>query len=409
MRNILDSIADGIVTVDLEGRVTLWNQSMQRHYDVAPPEVLGRRLVDVFPALVPEGVAARVDEILAGRAESFRIERVRHQTLRRGTAVMDLEGIALRDARGERIGAVLVVTDVTQQDVAAHQLQQTEKLAAIGTLAAGVAHEINNPVGIITARVETMLWDADDMGLPPAVQEDLRVIEKHAQRVAKIARGLLSFARRAPWETSWVDLNRLLEEALLLVERQFAKEGILLERALEPGLPPVRGSVNHLEQVVINFLNNAREAMAGGGRLSVTSRRGPREGWVVVRIADSGPGIPAEHLSRIFDPFFTTKAAGTGLGLAVSYGIVQEHGGTIEVESAAGRGTTFIVALPVAGAAARPPARASVEAPPPPPTAEAGPEARPRAGAAAAAEAAGGGGPRQGGAPGGEGGIDGRT
>jgi signal transduction histidine kinase len=381
---------------------------MQRHYEVAPPEVLGRRLVDVFPALVPEGVAARVEEVLAGRAESFHIPRLRHQTLRRGTGVMDLEGIALRDARGERIGAVLVVTDVTQQDLAAHQLQQTEKLAAIGTLAAGVAHEINNPVGVITARVETMLWDADDMGLPPAVQEDLRVIEKHAQRVAKIARGLLSFARRAPWETTWVDLNRLLEEALLLVERQFAKEGILLERALEPGLPPIRGSVNHLEQVMINFLNNAREAMAGGGRLAVTSRRGPREGWVEVRIADSGPGIPAEHLSHIFDPFFTTKAAGTGLGLAVSYGIVQEHGGTIEVESAIAQGTTFVVALPVAGAAPRPAARATGEAPPPAPV-EAGPQAGHRAEAGATAEAGGGGGPRPGEAPGAEGGIDGRA
>ncbi len=400
MRNILDSIADGIVTVDLEGRVTLWNQSMQRHYEVAPPEVLGRRLVDVFPALVPEGVAARVEEILAGRAEAFQIQRQRHQTLRRGTAVMDLEGIALRDARGERIGAVLVVTDVTQQDVAAHQLQQTEKLAAIGTLAAGVAHEINNPVGVITARVETMLWDADDMGLPPAVQEDLRVIDKHAQRVAKIARGLLSFARRAPWETTWVDLNRLLEEALLLVERQFAKEGILLERALEPGLPPIRGSLNHLEQVMINFLNNAREAMAGGGRLAVSSRRGRREGWVEVRIADSGPGIPAEHLSHIFDPFFTTKAAGTGLGLAVSYGIVQEHGGTIEVESAIGRGTTFVVALPVAGAAARPAARPTGEAAPPAPA-----EVRSEAGRGATA----GGGKRQGEAAGAEGGVDGRA
>jgi len=232
------------------------------------------------------------------------------------------------------------------------------------------------------------------------VQEDLRVIDKHAQRVAKIARGLLSFARRAPWETTWVDLNRLLEEALLLVERQFAKEGILLERALEPGLPSIRGSLNHLEQVMINFLNNAREAMAGGGRLAVSSRRGRREGWVEVRIADSGPGIPAEHLSHIFDPFFTTKAAGTGLGLAVSYGIVQEHGGTIEVESAIGRGTTFVVALPVAGAAARPAARPTGEAAPPAPA-----EVRSEAGRGATA----GGGKRQGEAAGAEGGVDGRA
>ncbi len=281
---------------------------------------------------------------------------------------------------------------------AAHQLQQTEKLAAIGTLAAGVAHEINNPIGIITARVETMLWDADAAGLPAPVQEDLRIIDKHAQRVAKIARGLLSFARRAPWETGPVDLNRLLEEALLLVEQQFVREGIRVERALEPGLPLIRGSANHLEQVMINFLNNAREAMAGGGRLAVAARRSQRDGWVEVRIADSGPGIPAEHLSHIFDPFFTTKAGGTGLGLAVSYGIVQEHGGTIEVESAPGQGTTFTVTLPVTGAPARATSGAKSEA-------GATAEAKSEAGGMSRV----GGAQREGGPAGPAGGIDGRA
>ena len=390
MRNILDSISDGIVTVNLEGRVTLWNRAMQRHYDVAPPEVLGRRLADVFPAIVPEGVAARVEQILVGRAESFQLQRLRHQTLSKG--------IALRDVRGERIGAVLVVTDVTHQEAAARHMQQAEKLAAIGTLAAGVAHEINNPIGIITARVETMLWDADTGGLTPAVQEDLRVIDKHAQRVAKIARGLLSFARRAPWETGPVNLNRVVEDALLLVERQFAKEGIRVERSLAPGLPPIWGSANHLEQVMINFLTNAREAMAGGGRLAVTSRRGRREGWVEVRIADSGPGIPAEHLSHIFDPFFTTKAGGTGLGLAVSYGIVQEHGGTIEVESAPGQGAAFTVALPAAGPAIKATSMVAAEA-----QAEAG--RTPRTGQMSGT----GGAPREGEAAGLGGGLDGRA
>jgi len=144
------------------------------------------------------------------------------------------------------------------------------------------------------------------------------------------------------------------------VEKQFSKEGIQVERALAPDLPPIRGSANHLEQVMINFLNNAREAMAGGGRVAVATRRGPREGWVEASITDSGPGIPKEYLMRIFDPFFTTKAGGTGLGLAVTYGIVKDHGGTIDVESAPGQGTAFTVAFPASDDAAR----ATPEAPP---------------------------------------------
>jgi signal transduction histidine kinase len=225
-------------------------------------------------------------------------------------------------------------------------LHQQEKLAALGTLSAGLAHEINNPIGIIASRVECMLLEAEEQRLSETVRGDLQVIAKHADRVARITQGLLSLSRQQAWRLVPLDLNSVVEEALILAEKQLAREGVVLERDLAPWLPAVLGSPNHLEQVILNLLTNAREAMPEGGRLRVATRRdGPS---VEVEVTDTGRGIPAEHLSRIFDPFFTTKEKGTGLGLAISYGIVREHGGTLAVRSREGAGTTFLVTIPAA-------------------------------------------------------------
>lgn len=231
---------------------------------------------------------------------------------------------------------------------AQRHLVQSEKLAALGTLSAGLAHEINNPIGVIASRVECMLWEAKDRGLPQEIQEDLKVINKHAHRVAKLAQSLLSFARQSSWELKPLNLNQLIEETLLLTEKQLAKEGIHVEKRFHPDLPMILGSANHLEQVLLNLITNAREAMPKGGKLLIESHLG-QDSQVRLLISDTGKGIPEEVLPRIFDPFFTTKPNGTGLGLSISYGIIQEHGGTIEVESRVDQGTTFIVTLPQAG------------------------------------------------------------
>jgi len=228
---------------------------------------------------------------------------------------------------------------------AQEHLIRSEKLAALGTLSAGLAHEINNPVGVISSRVELLLMEAKERELPKEVQADLKVIGKHAARVARIAHGLLSFSRQSSWEFKPLDVNQLVEEVLLLAEKQVSKERISLEKQLSPGLPKILGSPNHLEQVLLNLLTNAREAMPQGGRLLVESRRG-ENGYVQLLVTDTGVGIPEEACQRIFDPFFTTKEKGTGLGLSISYGIIQGHGGTIEVESQVGKGSTFIVTLP---------------------------------------------------------------
>jgi signal transduction histidine kinase len=229
-----------------------------------------------------------------------------------------------------------------------HVARRAEKLAALGTLAAGLAHELNNPIGIISSRIELMLLDAEATGLPPAVREDLTVLHRHAQRVARIASGLLSFARQSSGERMPVDLNHLVTETLLLAEKQLTHEGIRVETKLAPRLPAILGDANTLQQVLLNLITNAWDALDAGGELRIETSAGPDDSGVVkLVIADTGPGIDPEVLPRIFDPFFSTKPSGTGLGLSITDGIVRDHGGTIDVESRPGTGTRFVLTFPV--------------------------------------------------------------
>jgi signal transduction histidine kinase len=223
-----------------------------------------------------------------------------------------------------------------------------EKLAALGTLSAGLAHELNNPIGIMSSRIELMLLEADAEGLSLAVREDLGVLHRHAQRVARIASGLLSFARQSSGERMPVDLNHVVTETLLLAEKQMTKEGITVRQRLGRGLPAILGDANTLQQVIMNLLTNAWDALDTGGEIVIeTGLAEAPEASVRLVVQDNGPGIAPEVLPRIFDPFFSTKARGTGLGLSITDGIVREHGGTIDVESAPGQGTRFTLTFPV--------------------------------------------------------------
>jgi C4-dicarboxylate-specific signal transduction histidine kinase len=244
---------------------------------------------------------------------------------------------------------VVVVDDVTERAALERTSRQSEKLAALGTLSAGIAHELNNPIGIMCSRIELMLLDGESNGLPAGAQEDLKVVQRHAQRVARIAQGLLSFARQAPFAHGRVDLNALVGETLMLMEGELAQRQIEVRRRLTTGLAPVWGDVNALQQVLVNLLTNARDAVADGGVITVETDTPPgRPDAARLIVRDTGPGIPPEVSARVFDPFFTTKPAGTGLGLSVSYGIVRDHKGTLDVESRPGAGATFIATFPTA-------------------------------------------------------------
>ncbi|MBI2916130.1 MAG: hypothetical protein HYY07_04650 [Elusimicrobia bacterium] len=225
------------------------------------------------------------------------------------------------------------------------QIIQSEKLATVGQLAGGVAHEVNTPASIISGRVETMLLEPVRLSVQD--QEDLRVIKRQADRISQITRGLLLFSKRNPAEKGKSDLNEIVKESVSLIETQLKKSGVEIVLNLFPRSLTLWGHHNQLVQVVLNLLTNARDAIPKGGRIEMETglMSGSRERFFL-KVKDTGVGISPENSRKIFDPFYTTKESGTGLGLSVSYGIVQDHGGTISVQSSLGQGTTFTILLP---------------------------------------------------------------
>ncbi|MEK6657932.1 MAG: ATP-binding protein [Nitrospirota bacterium] len=236
------------------------------------------------------------------------------------------------------------------QDTQVH-LIQTEKLAATGKLAAGVAHEINNPIGIILNRIECLEMEAAEKKVGKEIMNDLKVISEHAKRVSKIVGGLLAFSRQTAQDSrlEQINVNDILEKAVILFDRIALQKGVQIEKRFYNGLAPIMGDSQKLEQAMVNLIDNALDATDRGGRIIVESRKKFRNDYFVqILVSDTGCGIAKANLSRIFDPFFTTKEVGkgTGLGLAVSYGIIKEHHGKIEVKSEEGKGSAFIITIP---------------------------------------------------------------
>jgi len=222
------------------------------------------------------------------------------------------------------------------------ELIHSEKMASLGELVAGIAHEINNPLtGIMVFTAMTI----EKPELEEAVREDLRIVLGETQRCADIVKGLLDFSRETLPAKQEIDVNGLIETTFTLLERQVAFQNIRIEKSYAHDLPWILADPTQLKQVVVNMLLNASQAMDQGGVLAVATRTA-KDGWVEISIADSGCGISRDRIKNIFDPFYTTKKQGTGLGLSVSYGIIHNHGGSIEVESEIGVGTTFQIALP---------------------------------------------------------------
>ncbi|MGH7392397.1 MAG: two-component system sensor histidine kinase NtrB [Candidatus Rokuibacteriota bacterium] len=347
IRSVLDGLHEGVLALDAQGRIVAWNRALEQRYGIAAAEVAGHDFFECFPAAAREAWGESVRRVLRGEIDGFTLEHVEHETRKKGRVVQNLKGGLLRQ-HGRPAGAVVLVEDITERVALERAARQAEKLASLGTLAAGLAHELNNPIGIMSSRIELMLLEALPGTLPDAMREDLTVLHRHAQRVARIVQGLLSFARMAPGRRATVDLNRIVDDTLLLTEKQVTRDGIRLTRALAAALPPIHGDPNALQQVLVNLVLNACAAMPDGGEITVATEPAPgRPDQVRLIVRDTGTGIPAEVLPRIFDPFFTTKPSGTGLGLSISYGIVRDHEGAVDVDSRPGQGTTFVLTFPV--------------------------------------------------------------
>jgi len=249
--------------------------------------------------------------------------------------------------------AMALITDISERVNLERSARQAEKLATVGTLAAGLAHEINNPIGIISTRIEAMLLEAGDTGFSPETREDLNVLHRNAMRVADITHRVLTLARSPSTERVAVDMNAVVDEAVALLRKQLSKEGVDITAELAPGLPRMQGSAGSLQQVVLNLVLNAAQSITDRGRVMIRTS-GTDASGVEITVEDTGCGIPADKLDTIFDPFYTTKPHGTGLGLSVSLNIIREHGGTIDVKSEPGRGTTFILRFPTASGSPTP-------------------------------------------------------
>jgi len=223
------------------------------------------------------------------------------------------------------------------------QLIQSEKMASLGKMAAGVAHEINNPLTSILINTHLML---EKIGKNNAFQESLALIADETQRCINIVKGLLEYSRQNPPQKAYSNVNQIINRTLALLENQASFQNIRIIKNLGRSLPPIKFDKNKIKQVFWNLMINASEAMPNGGTLTITSQLSADKKYIEVVFIDTGVGIPKEAIGKLFDPFFTTKTSGTGLGLAVSYGIVDQHQGKIEVKSEVGQGSVFIVSLP---------------------------------------------------------------
>ena len=341
--NIVESINVGILALDLEDRIESWNAQMEAMYALSRAEVIGQPVASVFPPEFIEALDSARNE--PGVHHLYKFPLVSHAGEPR-TANIAIAPLMSRDFIA--VGRIVLVDDITERVSLETQLAQADKLSSIGLLAAGVAHEINTPLAVISSYSQMLSKQMrGDARLGPVLEK----ITQQSFRASEIASGLLNFSRTSTTEFRETNLNQVIRDTLSLLEHQFKTAQIAVDVELCEDLPAIHGNPGKLQQVFLNLLLNAKEAMPGGGHLRVVTQM---NGQVEALVSDSGAGIAPEHLKRIYDPFFTTKTMpkqgerrGTGLGLSVSYGIIQEHAGKIHVESAIGSGTTFHLEFPL--------------------------------------------------------------
>jgi two-component system, NtrC family, sensor kinase len=365
--NIVESLSVGVLAADLDGRVESWNNHLERRFGLTRAQALGRRLDEVLPPELvaeieahsadlrpPEGLPTAAGRQSLASSEDFgshaadRVANLYKLAVRaRSGAVLTLNvAVApLVGKTGEKLGRLILVDDITDRVSFEQQLMQAEKLTSLGLLAAGVAHEVNTPLAVISNYIQML---AKQLPATDPRQALIDKIVKQTFRASEIVNHLLNFSRTGTAEFAEVDLNAVIEETLGLVTHPFRTARISVIKSLAGDLPAILGSTNRLQQVFLNLFLNARDAMPNGGMVEV--RTGSSNGTVEVEVTDTGVGITTEHLHRIFDPFFTTKSSGrgTGLGLAVSYGIIKEHAGRVDVHSTPGKGTSFRLEFPTA-------------------------------------------------------------
>ena len=349
---ILGNLEDGVVTVDPDGKVVFFNEAAEVLTETSAAQTLQGHVDLLFqrePWLLDLVKQSRPPRQESARGEGDLITRSGRKL------PVSVTVSPLRDPHGKFLGTILLLRDIKHRIELEEDLKRADRLAMLGTLAAGLAHEIRNPLGGIKGAAQLLQRSVDANS---SLRDYTDIMIREVDRVNKLIGQLLDLSRPPRLTLAPVNIHEILDDVLLLESPTAGERKVAIKKRFDPSLPPIRGDRAQLTQVFLNLVKNAFQAMDKPGSLAITTRletdyhvreQGTgRNRFIWVEISDEGAGIKQEDLARIFAPFFTTKNSGTGLGLAICYGIIKEHGGIIRVESSEGKGTTFKVSLLVA-------------------------------------------------------------
>jgi PAS domain S-box-containing protein len=353
LRNFILSAVDGVIAADKKGKILIFNEAASDVFGFKESEALNQvNIRDIYPDELELEVMRHLRSEDYGGKGKLRSYKVKVLNKQREEIPIRLNASIVYEGRKE-VATIGFFHDMReklrmQEELEKTQLQllQAEKMASLGKLAAGVAHQLNNPLGGITLFTKIIL---EEHSLDATLQEDLHRILRDAERCRDTVKELLEFARQTRHFIKPQDINQAIERTLFLLENQTLFHNIQIEKDLDDKLPLVPADIQQLNHILMNIILNAAQAMEGNGRLNFRTALKANGEHVRIEIADTGPGIPEAIQARIFEPFFTTKeeGQGTGLGLSLVYGMVENHGGHIRAQSAVGKGTTFIIDLPL--------------------------------------------------------------
>jgi PAS domain S-box-containing protein len=342
-RGYFESSVEGIITTDRVGLIRQVNPRGQALFGYHEMELVGHPIEVLLPQRFRENHPAHRDAFFAAPSSRLMGRGMEIAGRRKDGTEFPAE-VSLNVVHTRRGSLVIAfVADITERRAMEREARRKETVNALGAVAAGIAHELNNPLAVMDSRIELML--AADQDLSAETRKDLLVLQRNIERASRISRNMLSLARQRPGSRVALDMNVAVEEAMLIVGAEARADALKFDIQLDRSLPSVMGELTGLEQVIINLVMNARDAGAHLVRIE-TSRVPGRVDQLRLSISDDGSGIESESLRRLFEPFFTTKPKGTGLGLWLSQRIIQDHGGAIASDSEPGKGTTFTITLP---------------------------------------------------------------
>lgn len=344
-RNIIEDSADAIISLDNDDYITSWNTGAEQIFGWQRDEIIGKPVTVIIPDDLIEKKeleCLRFGMTYRGYVTNYRTERL----TKKGTRILvTLTESYIRDENDEIVGRSQILRDLTDLKIREEQVQHSERLATVGHMAAGVAHEVGNPLTAISSLVQVCQRKTDD----PFVQDQLGKVREHIQRITKIVRDLVDFSRPSSLQTETISLNEIVKAAVGLLKHDARCRNVNFDLQLATDIPQINAVPDHLHQVIVNLLLNAVDAMKDKENPKITLQTQLQNQQILLTVSDIGKGIPADVQDRIFEPFYTTKdvGKGTGLGLSVSHGIITKMGGTINVKSEVDHGTTFTITLPL--------------------------------------------------------------